>query len=225
MIDATGATAATKPTTIMVVDDHPMWRDGVSRDLTENGFEVVATADSVAAATSRAAAAQPQVVLMDMHLTDGNGAQATAAVLAQSPHSKVLVLSASSEREDVLEAVKAGASGYLVKSAGVAELLDAVRATAAGQPVFTPGLAGLVLGEYRRMATVPTGDGPELPKLTERETEVLRFVAKGLSAKQIAARLGVSHRTVENHVQASLRKLQLSNRVELARYAIENGLD
>ncbi len=212
-------------TTVMVVDDHPMWRDGVGRDLGENGFEVVATADSVAAAANRAAATKPDVVLMDMHLPDGNGAEATAAVLAGSPDSKVLVLSASSERDDVLEAVKAGASGYLVKSAGVAELLDAVRATAAGQPVFTPGLAGLVLGEYRRMSTVPADGGPELPKLTERETQVLRFVAKGLSAKQIGTRLGVSHRTVENHVQASLRKLQLSNRVELARYAIEHGLD
>lgn len=227
MSQSTEATAATGAavTTVMVVDDHPMWRDGVSRDLTENGFQVVATADSVAAAAARAAATTPDVVLMDMHLPDGNGAAATAAVLQGSPASKVLVLSASSERDDVLEAVKAGASGYLVKSAAVSELIEAVRATAAGQPVFTPGLAGLVLGEYRRMATVSTGDGPELPKLTERETEVLRFVAKGLSAKQIAARLGVSHRTVENHVQSALRKLQLSNRVELARYAIENGLD
>ena len=125
----------------------------------------------------------------------------------------------------MLEAVKAGASGYLVKSASQAELVEAVTATAEGQAIFTPGLAGLVLGEYRRMATVPTGDGPDLPKLTDRETEVLRFVAKGLSAKQIGTRLGVSHRTVENHVQSSLRKLQLSNRVELARYAMEHGLD
>lgn len=212
-------------TTIMVVDDHPMWRDGVGRDLTEHGFEVVATADSVAAAANRAAATKPDVVLMDMHLPDGNGAQATVAVLEHSPATRILVLSASSEREDVLEAVKAGASGYLVKSASQAELVEAVTATAAGQAIFTPGLAGLVLGEYRRMATVPTGDGPDLPKLTDRETEVLRFVAKGLSAKQIGTRLGVSHRTVENHVQSSLRKLQLSNRVELARYAMEHGLD
>ncbi|GAB3749394.1 response regulator transcription factor [Yimella sp. RIT 621] len=212
-------------TTIMVVDDHPMWRDGVGRDLTEHGFEVVATADSVAAAANRAAATKPDVVLMDMHLPDGNGAQATVAVLEHSPSTRILVLSASSEREDVLEAVKAGASGYLVKSASQAELVEAVTATAEGQAIFTPGLAGLVLGEYRRMATVPTGEGPDLPKLTDRETEVLRFVAKGLSAKQIGTRLGVSHRTVENHVQSSLRKLQLSNRVELARYAMEHGLD
>jgi len=211
---------------VMVVDDHPMWRDGVSRDLAEAGFDVVATADGVGAATRRAAAVRPVVVLMDMRLPDGNGAQATAAVLRVSPNSRVLVLSASAERDDVLDAIKAGASGYLVKSASVAELVAAVRAIAAGQPVFTPGLAGLVLGEYRRMAPAPaTPDEPHRPALTERETEVLRMVAKGLSAKQIAARLGLSHRTVENHVQATLRKLQLANRVELTRYAIEQGLE
>lgn len=212
--------------TVMVVDDHPMWREGVSRDLAEAGFAVPATADGVGTATRRAAAVQPDVVLMDMQLIDGNGATATAEVLRVSPASRVLVLSASAERDDVLDAIKAGASGYLVKSASAAELIEAVRATAAGQPVFTPGLAGLVLGEYRRMATAPAAaDEPHRPSLTERETEVLRMVAKGLSAKQIAARLNLSHRTVENHVQATLRKLQLANRVELTRYAIEQGLE
>ncbi|MDE9365555.1 response regulator transcription factor [Luteipulveratus sp. YIM 133132] len=212
--------------TVMVVDDHPMWRDGVSRDLAGAGFEVVATADGVRSAASRAAATGPDVVLMDMQLTDGNGTQATAAVLDAAPHARVLVLSASSERDDVLEAVKAGASGYLVKSASAAELVDAVTATAAGQAVFTPGLAALVLGEYRRMSSGPDpDDGQDLPRLTDRETEVLRLVAKGLTARQIGTRLHLSHRTVENHVQSTLRKLQLANRVELARYAIEQGID
>jgi DNA-binding NarL/FixJ family response regulator len=124
----------------------------------------------------------------------------------------------------VLEAVKAGASGYLVKSASVEELVDAVRRTAAGDAVFTAGLAGLVLGEYRRMAITPDS-GSQAPQLTDRETEVLRLVAKGMTARQIAKKLVISHRTVENHVQSTLRKLQLHNRVELARYAIEHGLD
>ncbi|WP_018600097.1 response regulator transcription factor [Mycobacterium sp. 155] len=209
---------------VMVVDDHPIWRDAVARDLADDGFEVVATADGVAAARRRAAVVRPDVVVMDMRLTDGTGAQATAEVLAVSPDTKVLVLSASDERDDVLEAVKAGATGYLVKSASKAELGEAVRATAQGRAVFTPGLAGLVLGEYRRMAARPDRDAAT-PSLTERETEVLRFVAKGLTAKQIATRLSLSHRTVENHVQATFRKLQVANRVELARYAIEHGLD
>ena len=207
---------------VMVVDDHPMWRDGVARDLTDNGFDVVATAGSVESAGTRAAAVLPDVVLMDMNLPDGTGAQATAAVLAVHPGARVLILSASDERDDVLDAIKAGATGYLVKSAQQSELIAAVTATGDGQPVFTPGLAGLVLGEYRRMSKSPE---PDAPVLTSRETEVLRHVAKGLSSRQIATRLEISPRTVENHVGSALRKLQLGNRVELARYAIEHGLD
>lgn len=210
--------------TVMVVDDHPIWRDAVARDLADDGFEVVATAEGVAAARRRAAVVKPDVVVMDMRLADGDGVAATREVLDVSPSSRVLVLSASDERDDVLEAVKAGATGYLVKSASKSELADAVRATAAGRAVFTPSLAGLVLGEYRRIAQTPNA-GPATPSLTERETEVLRYVAKGLSAKQIADKLSLSHRTVENHVQATFRKLQVANRVELTRYAIEHGLD
>ncbi|BBX40708.1 response regulator [Mycobacterium simiae] len=211
-------------TTVMVVDDHPIWRDAVARDLAADGFDVVATADGVATARRRAAAVQPDVVVMDMRLADGNGAQATSEVLEVSPASRILVLSASDERDDVLDAVKAGATGYLVKSASRAELAEAVAATAAGRAVFTPSLAGLVLGEYRRIAQNQDSE-PAGPSLTERETEVLRHVAKGLSAKQIAERLSLSHRTVENHIQATFRKLQVANRVELTRYAIEHGLD
>ncbi len=131
----------------------------------------------------------------------------------------------------MLEAVKSGATGYLLKSAAREELLEAVRRTAVGDAVFTPGLAGLVLGEYRRLAadspaaTPAAPDQPGVPRLTDRETEVLRLVAKGLGYRQIAERLVISHRTVQNHVQNTLGKLQLHNRVELVRYAIESGLD
>lgn len=215
--------------TVMVVDDHPIWRAGVARDLTERGFRVVATAADGATAIRIAPAVRPDVVLMDLHFAAApgddsalSGAAATREIVTALPDTRVLVLSASGEHVDVLEAVKAGASGYLVKSASVDELADAVRRTAEGDTVFTPGLAGLVLGEYRRMAAAPE---PDTPQLTERETEVLRLVAKGLTARQIADRLVISHRTVENHVQSTLRKLQLHNRVELARYAIEHGLD
>lgn len=222
-----GAAMSDPATTVMVVDDHPIWRDAVARDLAEAGFEVVATADGVGSARRRAEVVQPGVVVMDMQLADGTGAQATVEVLAVSPSSRILVLSASDERADVLEAVKAGATGYLVKSASKTELDEAVRATAAGRAVFTPGLAGLVLGEYRRIAQQPgtVRAGTPVPSLTERETEILRHVAKGLTAKQIAERLSLSHRTVENHVQATFRKLQVANRVEATRYAIEHGLD
>ncbi|SDX31226.1 DNA-binding response regulator, NarL/FixJ family, contains REC and HTH domains [Amycolatopsis xylanica] len=209
---------------VMVVDDHPIWREGVARDLTEHGFDVRATAADGDAAVRIARAVRPDVVLMDLNLGETSGVDATREITGALPSTKVLVLSASGEHEDVLEAVKAGASGYLVKSASALELVDAVRRTADGDPVFTAGLAGLVLGEYRRMADTPS-DGAPPPRLTERETDVLRFVAKGMTARQIAEKLVLSHRTVENHVQSTLRKLQLHNRVELARYAIEHGLD
>ena len=205
---------------VLVVDDHPMWRDAVAGDLTSRGFTVTATAGSVEQAVGRALATRPDVVLMDMNLPDGNGVQATQAILAASQQPPaILVLSASSERTDVLDAVRAGASGYLLKSASAEELERAVRDVAVGKAVFTPELAGQVLAEMRGRTT-----GPPEAKLTPRETEVLRMVAKGLASKQIARRLDISPRTVDNHIAATLRKLQLGNRVELARYAIENGM-
>jgi DNA-binding NarL/FixJ family response regulator len=215
---------------VMVVDDHPMWRDAVARDLAESGFEVVATAGDGEQAVRRAKATAPDVLVLDLNLPAKPGVQVCKEVVSANPALRVLVLSASGEHADVLEAVKSGATGYLLKSASTEELLDAVRRTAVGDPVFTPGLAGLVLGEYRRLASEPApapDDGSEAkaPRLTDRETEVLRLVAKGLSYKQIAERLVISHRTVQNHVQNTLGKLQLHNRVELVRYAIERGLD
>ncbi|GAB2773436.1 response regulator transcription factor [Streptomyces chlorus] len=217
------------PVKVMVVDDHPMWRDAVARDLSESGFEVVATAGDGDQAVRRAKAAAPDVLVLDLNLPGKPGVQVCKEVVAANPALRVLVLSASGEHADVLEAVKSGATGYLLKSASTQDLQAAVRRTAAGDPVFTPGLAGLVLGEYRRLASDP-GPAPDsgaskAPRLTGRETEVLRLVAKGLSYKQIAERLVISHRTVQNHVQNTLGKLQLHNRVELVRYAIERGLD
>ncbi|WP_431044863.1 response regulator [Streptomyces sp. P1-3] len=214
--------------TVMVVDDHPMWRDAVARDLAEAGFDVVATAGDGPQAVRRAKAAEPDVLVLDLNLPGLPGVQVCKELVAADAGLRVLVLSASGEHADVLEAVKSGATGYLLKSSSTEELLDAVRRTAAGDAVFTPGLAGLVLGEYRRLAgqPAPAASGePDVPQLTERETEVLRLVAKGLSYKQIAERLVISHRTVQNHVQNTLGKLQLHNRVELVRYAIERGLD
>ncbi|WP_411105963.1 response regulator [Streptomyces sp. cmx-4-9] len=213
---------------VMVVDDHPMWRDAVARDLAAAGFDVVATAGDGPEAVRRAPAAAPDVLVLDLNLPGMPGVQVCRELVGARPALRVLVLSASGEHADVLEAVKSGATGYLLKSAGAQELIEAVRRTAAGDPVFTPGLAGLVLGEYRRLATGPApaaSDEPKAPQLTDRETEVLRLVAKGLSYKQIAERLVISHRTVQNHVQNTLGKLQLHNRVELVRYAIERGLD
>jgi len=213
------------PVRVLVADDHPMWREAVARDLTEAGYDVVGTASNGAEAVRRSAAVRPQVVVLDLQMPGTGGVEATRQLIAADPSTRVLVLSASGEQADVLEAVKAGATGYLVKSASREELLDAVGRTAVGDAVFTPGLAGLVLGEFRRMASAPPTSDDDNSTLTERETEVLRLVAKGLSYKQIAERLVISHRTVQNHVQNTLNKLQLHNRVELVRYAIARGIE
>jgi DNA-binding NarL/FixJ family response regulator len=208
---------------VLIVDDHPMWRNAVARDLGDAGFTVLGTASDGAAAVRIAAAVRPQVVLMDLHMPDLDGVQATAALVAADPNCHVLVLSASADPPDVLAAIQAGATGYLVKSAGAAELIAAVHRTARGEAAFTAGLAGLVLGEFRRLATGPEPDRG--PGLTGRETEVLRLVAKGLTARQVATRLDLSVRTVQNHLQNTMDKLQVHNRAGLVRYAIEAGLD
>jgi DNA-binding NarL/FixJ family response regulator len=221
----TGATDHTRDAVtrrVMVVDDHPMWREGVARDLTEAGYLVTAAVGEGVQALRVAPAAAPDVVVLDLQLPDLSGVDVIRGLLATVPGVRILMLSASGEQQDVLDAVKAGANGYLIKSAGRAEFLDAVRRTAEGDAVFTAGLAGLVLGEYRRLAVGPAAD--DRPQLTDRETEVLRLVAKGLTYRQVADRLVVSHRTVQNHVQNTLGKLQLHNRVELVRYALENGI-
>ncbi len=206
---------------MLVVDDHPIWRRAVERDLIEAGFEVVACVADGEAAVRLAPATRPDVVLMDLQLPGITGVEATAALVRADPSVRVLMLSSSGEDADVLAAAKAGARGYLVKSAATEELIEAVRRTAAGQAVFSPGLAALVLGEFRRMAS---GASDDPTRLTERETEVLRLVAKGLTARQVADRLVLSHRTVQNHVQNTLRKLQLHNKVQLTRWAIEQGM-
>ena len=226
------------PLRVLVVDDHPIWRDGTARYLAEAGFTVAGTAGSGAQALRIAAAVMPDVVLLDLNLPDLPGAEVIRGLLAAVPATRVLMLSASGERQDVLDAVTAGAVGYMLKSARIDEIVAALRAAAAGQPVFTPGLAGLVLGEYRRLASGGTPaagqdaaagrareTGPPVPRLTDRETEILRLIAKGLTYPQIATRLALSTRTVQNHVRNTLTKLQLHNKAELVRYALENGVD
>jgi DNA-binding NarL/FixJ family response regulator len=208
-------------TRVVIVDDHPIWRDALERDLVEAGYEVVGAFGDGEAAVRIAPAVRPDVVLMDLQLPGMSGVDAAAALVQADPSVRILMFSQSGEDADVLSAVKVGARGYLVKSARRAELLDAVARTAAGGAVFSPGLAALVLGEYgriRREEPSPTA------VLTDRETEILRYVSTGLSARQIAERLVVSHRTVQNHIQNTLRKLQLHNRVELTRWAIEQGI-
>jgi DNA-binding NarL/FixJ family response regulator len=206
---------------VMLVDDHPIWRDALERDLVDAGFHVVGAFGDGETAVRVAPAVRPDVVLMDLQLPGISGVEAAAAIVQADPSVRILMFSQSGEDEDVLAAVKVGARGYLVKSARREELLAAVARTALGEAVFSPGLAALVLGEYRRIER----DEPSAAAvLTEREREILRYVSTGLTARQIAERLVVSHRTVQNHVQNVLQKLQLHNKVELTRWAIEQGL-
>ncbi|WP_028924742.1 LuxR C-terminal-related transcriptional regulator [Pseudonocardia acaciae] len=209
--------------TVVVVDDHPIWREGVARDLTARGFSVVATVADSSFTARIAAATQPKVVVMDLDLDELSAVEAVRTIANTMPETRVLVLSERAGHRDVLDAVKAGAAGYLVKSASATELMDAVQRTAAGDAVFTAGLADLVLGEYQRLAAEPEPQA-SVPRLSGRETQVLKLVATGLTARQIATKLTLSPRTVENHIQNTLRKLHLHNRVELVRYAITQGL-
>lgn len=216
------ATRTQAPVRVVLVDDHPMWRDGVRADLERDGrSRVVGEAATADEGIEVAGRERPDVVLLDLNMPGLPGTTAIRRIAEQLPGTRMLVLSASAAEADVLEAVKAGASGYLLKSTTGAELVDAVQQVAAGEPVFSPSLAALVLGEFRRVAA---GDGDD-QQLTGRETEVLRFVAKGYTYGEIAERLVISVRTVQNHVQSILRKLQLRGRYELMRYAIHRGLD
>jgi DNA-binding NarL/FixJ family response regulator len=211
-----------EPIRVMVVDDHPMWRDGIRADLEGDAVaEVVAEASDGEEAVKRARAAMPEVILMDLSMRGMGGVEATRQIVEESPHVRVLVLTASGDEADVLNAIKAGAAGYLLKSATPEELADTVRRVARGEQVIQPELAGLVLDEFRRLSSRSEG----VPGLTDRENEILVLVAKGLSYGEIAKRLFISVKTVQNHVQNILTKLQLHKRWELMRWAIGKGLD
>ncbi|MGQ0680504.1 MAG: response regulator [Actinomycetota bacterium] len=207
---------------VLVVDDHPIWRDGIRADLEREGGPVeVAEAADGGEAIDKAREFMPDVVLMDLQLPTVNGVEATRRIVEETPHTKVLILSASGEEADVMEAVKAGACGYLLKSTKTSEVVASIRRVLDGESVFSPSLAGMVLQEFRRMAA----RDPAEPGLTARENEVLILVAKGYTYREIAERLFLSIKTVQNHVQNILTKLQLHKRYELMRYAIQRGLD
>ena len=222
MDDGTASRTA-PPLKVVVVDDHPMWRDGVRADLEADGrARIVGEAADAEEAVTVTKRERPDLVLLDLNMPGLPGMVAIRRIAERLPGIRMLVLSASAAEPDVLEAVKAGASGYLLKSATGTELVEAVHQVAAGEPVFSASLAALVLGEFRRVAA---GGGDRGQDLTERETEVLRLVAKGYTYAEIAGRLVISVRTVQNHVQSILGKLQLRGRYELMRYAIHRGLD
>src|SRR5438876_3388694 len=219
------APGGTRPR-VVIVDDHGLFRSGVRSELGDQ-VDVVGEADDVAPAITLIAQYLPDVVLLDVHLPGGGGQAVVTATKDAHPQVRFLALSASDAPEDVIAVVRAGARGYVTKTISGAELVDAVRRVAAGDAVFSPRLAGFVLDAFAAIA--PAGAGrlsvdPELDQLTAREREVLRLIARGYTYKEIARELHISAKTVESHVSAVLRKLQLSNRYELSRWATERRL-
>jgi DNA-binding NarL/FixJ family response regulator len=211
---------------VVLVDDHGLFRSGVRAELGRQ-VEVVGEADDVQPAISLIASLLPDVVLLDVHLPGGGGQAVVEAIKPGHPEVRFLALSASDAPEDVIAVIRAGARGYVTKTISTAELADAIRRVAAGDAVFSHRLAGFVLDAF---AAAPSPDelkpafDPELDQLTGREREVLRLIAQGYTYKEIARELYISVKTVESHVSSVLRKLQLSTRHQLTRWAAERRL-
>jgi DNA-binding NarL/FixJ family response regulator len=212
-------------TRVAIVDDHGLFRAGVRAEL-EGRVDLVGEAASVAEAIALVDAARPDVVLLDVHMPAGGGVAVIHGAAPGAPDTRFLALSASDAAEDVIATIRAGARGYVTKNIATDELVEAIERVRDGDAVFSPRLAGFVLDAFAGHS-VPAGRDadPELDQLTAREQEVLRHIARGYMYKEVALRLGISAKTVEAHVSAVLRKLQLSNRHELSRWAAERRLD
>ena len=208
--------------TVVIVDDHELFRAGVRAEL-EGLVEIRAEAGTVEAAVRAIDEHKPDVVLLDVHMPGGGGVEVIRQVARTRPAQRFLALSVSDAAEDVIAIIRAGARGYVTKSISGPELAEAVRRVRDGDAVFSPRLAGFVLDAFA--GQIPAAEiDPELDQLTLREREVLRLIARGYLYKEIARQLSISVKTVEAHVSAVLRKLQLSNRHELSRWAVERRL-
>jgi DNA-binding NarL/FixJ family response regulator len=214
---------------VVLVDDHGLFRSGVRSELGRQ-VEVIGEADDVQPAIDLIASVQPDVVLLDVHLPGGGGQAVIQAIKPVCPSVRFLALSASDAPEDVIAVIRAGARGYVTKTISTAELADAIKRVAAGDAVFSHRLAGFVLDAFASGASGSSGSDvkpsfdPELDQLTSREREVLRLIAQGYTYKEIARELYISVKTVESHVSSVLRKLQLSSRHQLTRWATERRL-
>ena len=201
---------------VYLVDDHRLFLAGVKSELAEE-FQVVGTSRDVDTAIEEIRGHRPDVVLVDVHMPDGGGIAVVQGVAETTPDVKFLALSVSDRAEDVIAMIRAGARGYVTKTIEPEDLSDAIRRVHAGDAVFSPRLAGFVLDAFA--GAIPSDEDPELDQLTAREKDVLRLIARGFAYKQVARKLNISIKTVETHVSSVLRKLQLSNRHELARWA------
>ncbi len=208
--------------TVVIVDDHAMFRTGVRAELGD-AVEVLAEAADVDEAVTAVCTHRPEVVLLDVHLPGGGGGEVIRRTATAAPGTRFLALSVSDAAEDVIGTIRAGARGYVTKSITGAELVDAIDRIAAGDAVFSPRLAGFVLDAFAGTIEVAAVD-EDLDRLTEREREVMRLIARGYSYREVAEELFISVKTVETHMSAVLRKLQLSSRHELTRWASERRL-
>ena len=212
---------AERPPRVVIVDDHHLFRSGVRAEL-EGLMDVVGEASTVDEGVQAVLEHEPDVVLLDVHMPGGGGAEVIRRVARARPAQRFLALSVSDAAEDVIAVIRAGARGYVTKTISGPELAEAVERVRDGDAVFSPRLAGFVLDAFA--GSLPASVDPELDLLTTREREVLQHIARGYMYKEIALRLGVSSKTVEAHVSAVLRKLQLSNRHELSRWAVDRRL-
>ena len=209
-------------TRLFLVDDHQLFRSGLRAEL-EDEFEIVGEAGDVDQAVAGIVALRPDVVLLDVHLPGGGGPTVADAIIRRGAGgTRFLAISVSDAPEDVIGVIRAGAHGYVTKSISPADLADAIRRVHGGDAVFSPRLAGFVLDAFR--GELPTSIDPEMDQLTPREREVLRHIARGFTYKEIGVRLNLSAKTVETHVSSVLRKLQLSSRYELTRWAMDRRM-
>lgn len=208
-------------TSLYLVDDHKLFLSGVLTEMRAD-FDVAGSAAQVDEAIEGIRRTEPDVVLIDVHMSGGGGVRVVSEVLSTNPDVQFLALSVSDAPEDVIAMIRAGARGYVTKSIAPADLIDSVRRVAEGDAVFSPRLAGFVLDAFGKRMPAPVD--PELDMLTPREQEVLRHIARGFAYKQVARKLGISIKTVETHVSAVLRKLQLSSRHELAVWASDRDI-
>jgi DNA-binding NarL/FixJ family response regulator len=210
---------------VFLVDDHSMFRTGVRAELAKapDAVDIVGEAGTVAEAVDGIRRHQPTVVLLDVHMPDGGGKAVLDRVRPAQPDVRFLALSVSDAAEDVIGVIRAGARGYVTKTISGPDLADAIRRVADGDAVFSPRLAGFVLDAFTQHPQTPVHD-PEMDQLTQREREVLRLLARGYAYKEIAGQLFISVKTVETHVSSVLRKLQLSNRYELSRWASDRRI-